>query len=152
MTPDKLIRHLKKDITINMKYILNIIFICLTTFLFSQKNVDSTTLNIPARVGKSILLDLNEFDRLKKQEETYINQIFQLETKITKNDNIISILEEKDRKNNQIISLTDSKFKLLDKENKSLRSEIKKIKTKHIIIDIVGGSIIVGLTYALVFK
>lgn len=135
-----------------MKYILNILFICLTTLCFSQKNVDSTTLYVPFKVGKSILLDLNELDKMKKQEESYVKEIYQLEVKIFKNERIISNLEEKDKKNEKIISLSESKYKLVDEENKNLRTEIKRVKTKHIIIDIIGGSIIAGLTYALVFK
>jgi DNA repair exonuclease SbcCD nuclease subunit len=114
--------------------------------------VDTTTLYVPVNVGKSILLDLNEFDRLKKQEETYVKEIYQLESKIYKNERIISVLEEKNKKNEKIITLSESKFKLLDEDNKGLRTEIKRIKTKHIIVDIIGGSIIVGLTYTLVFK
>jgi hypothetical protein len=81
-----------------------------------------------------------------------MKEIYQLEVKIFKNEKIISTLEEKDKKNNQIISLSESKYKLVDEENKTLRTDIKRIKTKHIIIDIIGGSIIAGLTYALVFK
>jgi DNA repair exonuclease SbcCD nuclease subunit len=135
-----------------MKFIINILFVFITTFSFSQKNVDTTTLYVPVNVGKSILLDLNEFDRLKKQEETYVKEIYQLESKIYKNERIISVLEEKNKKNEKIITLSESKFKLLDEDNKGLRTEIKRIKTKHIIVDIIGGSIIVGLTYTLVFK
>ena len=56
------------------------------------------------------------------------------------------------KKNNEIIELKDSKYKLVDDENKELRDDIKKIKTKNIIIEIVGGSIITALTYIIVFK
>ena len=135
-----------------MKYVINILFIFFTSFLFSQKNVDSTTLYIPFKVGKAILLDLNELEKLKKQEETYIKEIYQLEVKVYKNEKIISVLEEKDKKNKEILSLSGEKYKLVEEENKNLREEIKRIKTKHIIIDIIGGSIIAGLTYVLVFK
>lgn len=135
-----------------MKFVISILFVFLTTFVFSQKNVDTTILYIPVKVAKSILIDLNEMDRLKKQEETYIKEIYQLEVKVFKNEKIISVLEEKNKKNEKIISLSESKYKLLDEDNKNLRTEIKRIKTKHIIIDIIGGSIITGLTYILVFR
>jgi fructose-1-phosphate kinase PfkB-like protein len=79
-------------------------------------------------------------------------EIQQLENKVFKNEKIITTLEVKDKKNNEIIELKDSKYKLVDEENKQLRDDIKKIKTKNVIIEIVGGSIIAALTYIITFK
>jgi hypothetical protein len=136
-----------------MKNILILFFILLTKISFGQIiESDTTTLLIPVNVGKSILVDLNDLERLKKQEVTYKNEIIQLENKVFKNEKIITTLEEKDKKNNEIIELKDSKYKLVDDENKQLRDDIKKIKTKNIIIEIVGGSLITVLTYIIAFK
>jgi hypothetical protein len=136
-----------------MKNILILFFILLTKISFGQIiESDTTTLLIPVNVGKSILVDLNDLERLKKQEVTYKNEIIQLENKVFKNEKIITTLEEKDKKNNEIIELKDSKYKLVDDENKELRDDIKKIKTKNIIIEIVGGSLITVLTYIIAFK
>jgi hypothetical protein len=136
-----------------MKNILILFFILLTKVSFGQIiESDTTTLLIPVNVGKSILVDLNDLERLKKQEVTYKNEIIQLENKVFKNEKIITTLEEKDKKNNEIIELKDSKYKLVDDENKELRDDIKKIKTKNIIIEIVGGSLITVLTYIIAFK
>ncbi len=136
-----------------MKNILILFFILLTKVSFGQIiESDTTTLLIPVNVGKSILVDLNDLERLKKQEVTYKNEIIQLENKVFKNEKIITTLEEKDKKNNEIIELKDSKYKLVDDENKQLRDDIKKIKTKNIIIEIVGGSLITVLTYIIAFK
>ena len=135
-----------------MKYIITTTFVFLTTLIFSQKSIDTTLLMIPVKVGQTILLDLNELERLKKQEQTYINEITQLENKVSKTEKIVSVLEEKDKKNNEIIKLSEDKYKLVDEENKNLIGDIKKTKTKHIIIDIIGGAIITGLTYVLIFK
>ena len=136
-----------------MKNILILFFILLTKVSFGQIiESDTTTLLIPVNVGKSILVDLNELERLKKQEVTYKNEIIKLENKVFKNEKIITTLEEKDKKNNEIIELKDSKYKLVDDENKELRDDIKKIKTKNIIIEIVGGSLITVLTYIIAFK
>ena len=52
----------------------------------------------------------------------------------------------------RIIGLTEEKVSLLDEENKQLRIDIGKIKTKNTIIEIVGGAIIGALTYIIVFK
>lgn len=136
-----------------MKNILILFFILLTKISFGQIiESDTTTLLIPVNVGKSILVDLNDLERLKKQEVTYKNEIIQLENKVFKNEKIITTLEEKDKKNNEIIELKDSKYKLVDDENKQLRDDIKKIKTKNIVIEIVGGSLITVLTYIIAFK
>jgi hypothetical protein len=136
-----------------MKNILILFFILLTNISFGQIiESDTTKLLIPVNVGKSILVDLNDLERLKKQEVTYKNEIQQLENKVFKNEKIITSLEEKDKKNNEIIELKDSKYKLVDEENKQLRDDIKKIKTKNVIIEIVGGSIIAALTYIITFK
>jgi hypothetical protein len=136
-----------------MKNTLILFFILLTNISFGQIiESDTTTLLIPVNVGKSILVDLNDLERLKKQEVTYKNEIQQLENKVFKNEKIITSLEDKDKKNNEIIELKDSKYKLVDEENKQLRDDIKKIKTKNVIIEIVGGSIIAALTYIITFK
>jgi len=136
-----------------MKNTLILFFILLTNISFGQIiESDTTTLLIPVNVGKSILVDLNDLERLKKQEVTYKNEIQQLENKVFKNEKIITTLEVKDKKNNEIIELKDSKYKLVDEENKQLRDDIKKIKTKNIIIEIVSGSIITALTYIITFK
>jgi hypothetical protein len=112
-----------------MKNILILFFILLTNISFGQIiESDTTKLLIPVNVGKSILVDLNDLERLKKQEVTYKNEIQQLENKVFKNEKIITSLEEKDKKNNEIIELKDSKYKLVDEENKQLRDDIKKIK------------------------
>ena len=136
-----------------MKNTLILFFMLLTNISFGQIiESDTTTLLIPVNVGKSILVDLNDLERLKKQEVTYKNEIQQLENKVFKNEKIITTLEVKDKKNNEIIELKDSKYKLVDDENKELRDDIKKIKTKNIIIEIVGGSLITVLTYIIAFK
>ena len=117
-----------------MKNTLILFFMLLTNISFGQIiESDTTTLLIPVNVGKSILVDLNDLERLKKQEVTYKNEIQQLENKVFKNEKIITSLEDKDKKNNEIIELKDSKYKLVDEENKQLRDDIKKIKTKNII-------------------
>ena len=53
-----------------MKNIILITFTLISLLGFSQtkpQKDDSTTICFPVNVGKQILLDLNELDRLKKQ-------------------------------------------------------------------------------------
>ena len=110
-----------------MKNTLILFFMLLTNISFGQIiESDTTTLLIPVNVGKSILVDLNDLERLKKQEVTYKNEIQQLENKVFKNEKIITTLEVKDKKNNEIIELKDSKYKLVDEENKQLDEPLLK--------------------------
>ena len=44
------------------------------------------------------------------------------------------------------------KYTIVDDQNKGLRTDIKKLKTKNTIIEIVGGAIIGALTYIVLFK
>ena len=50
------------------------------------------------------------------------------------------------------IQKEEEKFKIVEDENNGLRKDIKKLKTKNTIIEIVGGAIVGALTYIVVFK
>jgi chromosome segregation ATPase len=103
-------------------------------------------------VGKQILTDLTELDKLKKESELNKKEIKELENKITKEEGVIKFLEEKDKNNEVIIKDTEEKVKLLNTENGELRKDIKKMKVKNTVIEIVTGSLVTALTYILVFK
>lgn len=138
-----------------MKKIILLTFLLCSFIGFGQtkpQKEDTTTICFPVNVGKQILLDLNELDRLKKQSTLDEKQIQELEKKITKEEGVIKFLEEKDSSNQIIIKDTEEKVKLFEEDNKDLRKDIKRIKTKNTIIEIVSGSIVGALTYILVFK
>lgn len=138
-----------------MKKILFILSILIHCVGFSQTNIqkeDTSTICFPVKVGKQILLDLNELDRLKKETDLNNKEIIELESKISKQDKVVMLLEQKDKNNEIIIKDTEEKVKLLDDENKELRKDIRKIKTKNTIIEIVSGTLVSALTYILVFK
>lgn len=134
--------------------------ILITFLLFSFVGVgqtkpqkeDTTTICFPVNVGKQILLDLNELDRLKKQSVLDNKQIVELENKVTKEEGVIKFLEEKDTISQVIIKDTEEKVILLEEDNKDLRKDIKRTKTKNTIIEIVSGAVVGALTYILVFK
>ena len=106
----------------------------------------------PNSIGKQILNDLNDLDRLKSIEIKTTKEISELEKKIIFQEKSISTLEETNSHSLRIIGLTEEKVNLLDQENKQLMVDIGKIKTKNTVIEIVGGAIIGALTYILVFK
>ena len=137
-----------------MKNSLFLFFIFFTMIVFGQnKWIDDTTeLRIPVWVGKEILLNLNELDRLKTIEIQTGKEISELEKKILSQEKSILILEETNAHGLRIIGLTEEKVILLNDENKQLRIDIGKIKTKNTVIEIIGAAIIGALTYVIVFK
>ena len=75
-----------------MKKII-LLTILLSSFnIFSQKVItpDTSKIYLPSNVGKQIMVDLNELDRLKENEKLTKKEIFELETKIVKQDSVIS--------------------------------------------------------------
>lgn len=137
-----------------MKNYLIIFFVFITTNFLSQNLCceDTTNLSVPVWVGKEILLDLNELDRLKKIEVESNKEISELEKKILTQEKSISTLEETNNHSLRIIGMTEEKVNLLNDENKQLRIDIGKVRTKHTVIEIFGVAIIGALTYILVFK
>ncbi len=137
-----------------MKKILLLFFIFFTTIVLGQIECpeDTTELKIPVWVGREILLNLNELDRLKSIEIQTTKEISELEKKVLVQEKSISVLEESNNRNLRIIGLTEEKVNLLNDENKQLRIDIGKVRTKHTVIEIFGVAIIGALTYILVFK
>jgi len=83
---------------------------------------------------------------ISKKEVKLLNQ------KTGEQDGIIKDLKQTIVITDSIVTLKEEKFKIVDEENKSLRDDIAKLKTKNTIFNIVGGAIIGGLTYLIIFK
>jgi uncharacterized coiled-coil protein SlyX len=137
-----------------MKNIFTLIFLLVSFITIAQKEIqiDTNLICFPNSIGKQILNDLNDLDRLKSIEIKTTKEISELEKKIIFQEKSISTLEETNSHSLRIIGLTEEKVNLLDQENKQLMVDIGKIKTKNTVIEIVGGAIIGALTYILVFK
>jgi hypothetical protein len=138
-----------------MKKIILITFLMCSFIGLGQtkpQKEDTTKICFPVNVGKQILLDLNDLDRLKKQSVLDKKQIQELENKVSKEEGVIKFLEQKDSTSQVIIRDTEEKVKLVEEDNTNLRKDIKKIKTKNTIIEIVSGAIVGALTYIVVFK
>jgi hypothetical protein len=137
-----------------MKNIVTLIFLLFsfTTIAQKERQIDTNLICFPNSIGKQILNDLNDLDRLKSIEIKTTKEISELEKKIIFQEKSISTLEETNSHSLRIIGLTEEKVNLLDQENKQLMVDIGKIKTKNTVIEIVGGAIIGALTYILVFK
>ena len=137
-----------------MKILISITFILFSFFVFSQKetNIDTNEICIPSVVVKKILLDLNELDRLKDNEKLTKKEISELETKVVKQDSIISKLEQKDDTNQVIIRSWTEKYNLVEEDNKNLRGKLKWIEIKNNIIEIVSGALMASIVYIELLK
>jgi len=136
-----------------MKNIIFFIFLTFSSFVFTQKtNVDTSIICFPTEIGKEVLKDLNELDKLRKKNILDKKEIEEFEKKVKDQDSIISKLEEKDRNNEILVKSTEEKYKLLEEDNNDLRKEIKNIKIKNNIIEIVSAVIFSTITYIQLFK
>jgi hypothetical protein len=120
----------------------------------AQKDLkgDTNIIYIPTNVGKQILLDLNELDRLKDNEKLTKKEISELEKKVVKQDSVISKLQQKDVNNQLIVKGVEEKYKLVEEDNKNLRKELKWIGIKNNIIEIVSGALMASFVYIELFK
>jgi len=136
-----------------MKSILFFVFLTFSLFGFGQKiNVDTSAICFPTEVAKEVLKDLNELDKLRKTNILDKKEIEEFEKKVKDQDSIISKLEQKDKTNEILVKSTEEKYKLLEEDNKDLREQIKKVKIKNNIIEIVSAVIFSTITYIQLFK
>ncbi len=137
-----------------MKNILFLLFILFSFISISQKEIKNDTNEIcfPSKVGKQILIDLNELDKLRTTDKLTKTEIVELEKKVVKQDSMISKLEQKDVNNLLIVKSVEEKFKLVEEDNKDLRGRIKTLGIKNNIIEIVTGVIMSSIIYIQIFK
>ncbi len=137
-----------------MKKIIFILFLLFSNITLSQNmvTIDTNVVCMPNEIARKILIDLNDLDRLKKNEVLFNNEISGLESKIKKQELIIVDLEKKDKESMVIIGANKEKYNLVEEDNKNLREEIHKLKTKTTIIEIVSAAFFATITYIQLFK
>jgi replication-associated recombination protein RarA len=137
-----------------MKKLLLILLFLVAFISYGQKELtkDTNFTCLPNNVARQILRDLNELDRLKKNEILYVDEIKEFEKKTITQDSTISKLEQRDKVNLEIIQSTEEKVKLIKEDNEILRKEIKRINIKTNIIEIVSGAIMATIIYIQLFK
>lgn len=124
-----------------------------TSFVFSQKPMTVTEeICMPPDVAKKVMMDLNKLDSTTAILELEKSENSELRKKIVLQSNIILALEQKNEMSQQIINKTNEKFDIVDNINKELTTDIKKLKRKNTIIEIVSGVLISGLTYGILTK
>ena len=118
---------------------------------FSQiKKVDTTEICLPYSVGKQIMLDLNRLDSTTAILKLTETEVIELNKKVDVQQGIIGNLEDKVKISDTIVQKTNEKFDIVDKINKDLVTDNKKLKRKNLIIEIVSGILIGALTYQVV--
>ena len=134
-----------------MKNIISVLFLLVSLTSFSQiKKVDTTEICLPYSVGKQIMLDLNRLDSTTAILKLTETEVIELNKKIDAQQGIIGNLEDKVKISDTIIQKTNEKFDIVDKINKDLVTDNKKLRRKNVIIEIVSGILIGALTYEVV--
>lgn len=138
-----------------MKKIIFIIYFILIGFIAEtqvKKTTDTTQLCLPYNVAQKILLELNDYDKLKELSKLDKEEINELNNKINLLEKTNNAWSEKDSLSDRIIKSNEEKFNIVETENKNLRKENKRLKTKNGLFNIISAAIIVPLTYLLIIK
>jgi hypothetical protein len=119
----------------------------------AQKGIkDTSQMCIPYSVAQKMLLELNDYDRLKEVTKLDKKEITELNNKIVLLNKVNQTWVEKDSLSREIISETEEKVKIYKEENERLADDNKRLKTKNTIFNIISGAIIAPLTYMALFK
>lgn len=138
-----------------MKKILTLlVFFMSYQMTYSQKkpNIDTSEMCIPIEVAQKMLLDLNDYDRLKDLSKLDKKEINELNNKIIYLEKSLTTWEQKDSLSKQIVLKTEEKFKIISDQNDELRKEVKKLKTKNTFISIASGVVLSTLTVFSILK
>ena len=127
------------------------LFLLVSLTSFGQiKKVDTTEICLPYSVGKQIMLDLNRLDSTTAILKLTETEVIELNKKIDAQQGIIGNLEDKVKISDTIVQKNNEKFDIVDKINKDLVTDNKKLRRKNVIIEIVSGILIGALTYQVV--
>jgi len=138
-----------------MKKLIFLISFVFVSFIYEaqvKKPVDTAQICIPYDVAQKMLLDLNEYDKLRELSKLDKKEITELNNKIVLLEKTNNTWVEKDSLNGQIILQTEEKVKIYREENKNLNKENKRLKTKNTLFNIISAVIIAPLTYLLIIK
>ena len=139
-----------------MKFILT--FFLTTVCFFTQaqnvktKSVDTSEICMPYTVAQKILLDLNDYDKLKETIPTYQNEILQLNKKVELLNKEKDAWRKEGELSKEIILEKNNSITIYKTENEDLKKENKRLKTKNGLYNIISAVIIAPLTYIAIFK
>ena len=133
-------------------FLISFVFVSFISEAQVKKSVDTNQMCIPYDVAQKMLLELNDYDRLKELSKLDKKEITELNNKIGLLEKTNDAWEVKDSLSGQIILQTEEKVKIYKEENENLNKELKRLKTKNTLFNIIAGAIIAPLTYIAVFK
>ncbi len=133
-------------------FVISFLMICFIGQTQQKKTVDTTEICIPYGVAQKMLLDLNEYDKLKELSILDKKEITELNNKINLLEKMNNTWVNKDSLNQKIISKTEEKVEIYKEENNNLKKENKKLKIRNGLFNIVSAVIITPLTYIAIFK
>jgi hypothetical protein len=133
-------------------FLISFVFVSFISEAQVKKPVDTTQMCIPYDVAQKMLLELNDYDRLKELSKLDKKEITELNNKINLLEKTNNTWQVKDSLSGQIILQTEEKVKIYKEENENLNKELKRLKTKNTLFNIISGAIIAPLTYIAVFK
>ena len=131
----------------NIFLLLFAIFVVNVSFAQQKPKTEPTEMSIPYDVAQKMLLDLNDYDRLKELSKLDKEEIKQLNNKILFLEKTINTWEQKDTLNKEIISNVEQKFKIVNDQNDELRKELARFIAKQQSLEkvkSVGRSALVG--------
>jgi len=135
-----------------MKKLLFILLFLPITVLSQKVKTDTTVICLPYKVAKQMALDLNRLDSLSGVHTLTIKELNETQKKVGVQKEIITTMEQKEKNYDLQISKEKEKFVIVDDQNKELRNEVKKLKTKNTFIEIIGGALITTLTVLSILK
>lgn len=133
-------------------FLLTILLIVNVSFSQQKPKSEPTEMSIPYDVAQKMLLDLNEYDRLKELSKLDKEEIKQLNNKVLYLEKSINTWEQKDSLNKEIVANVEEKFKIVNKQNEELREEVKKLKVKNTFTQIISGALLTTLTVFSIMK
>ena len=136
----------------NIFLLLFALFVVNVSFAQQKPKTEPTEMSIPYDVAQKMLLDLNDYDRLKELSKLDKEEIKQLNNKILFLEKTINTWEQKDTLNKEIISNVEQKFKIVNDQNDELRKEVKKLKVKNTMTQIISGVLLSTLTVFSIVK
>jgi hypothetical protein len=133
-------------------FLISFVFVSFIAEAQVKKTIDTTQMCIPYDVAQKMLLDLNDYDRLKELSKLDKKEITELNNKVGLLEKTNNAWQVKDSLSGQIILQTEEKVKIYKEENENLNKEMKRLKTKNTLFNVISGLIIAPLTYYVVFK
>ena len=136
-----------------MKRLFLMLLLVLPVMAFSQKvNVDTNVICVPYKVAKQMALDLNRLDSLTAIHKLTVKELSETQKKVEVQGSIISTMELKEKNYELQIEKEKEKFGIVETQNEDLRKQVKKLKTRNTLIEIVGGALLTTLTVFSIIK